>query len=175
MVRVRSATDAEIRDGLQYDMEELIGNLEQARRVDEIARAAGKTVRIHLALNSGGMDRNGLDMGSRANRRAAVAITRLPHLQTVAIMTHFAVEDADDVRQGLAAFNQESAWLIKAARLDRSKITLHTANSFATLAVPESRLDMVRPGGLLYGDSIPESTEYRKTFAFKSRVANINA
>jgi alanine racemase len=84
--------------------------------VDEIARAAGKTVRIHLALNSGGMDKNGLDMGSRANRRAAVAITRLPHLQTVAIMTHFAVEDADDVRQGLAAFNQESAWLIKAAR-----------------------------------------------------------
>ena len=175
VVRVRSATDAEIRDGLQYDMEELIGNLEQARRVDEIARAAGKTVRIHLALNSGGMDRNGLDMGSRANRRAAVAITRLPHLQTVAIMTHFAVEDADDVRQGLAAFNQESAWLIKVARLDRSKITLHTANSFATLAVPESRLDMVRPGGLLYGDSIPERTEYRKTFAFKSRVANINA
>ena len=175
VVRVRTATDDEIRDGLQYDMEELLGNPLQARRVSDMARAAGKTIRFHLALNSGGMNRNGIDMSTRANKRAAVRITRLPNLQIVGIMTHFPVEEAEDVRKGLAAFNEESAWLIRAAKLNRNDIILHTANSFATLAVPEARLDMVRPGGLLYGDTIPEHTEYQKTFAFKSKVASINA
>ncbi|MDO5638877.1 MAG: alanine racemase [Neisseria sp.] len=175
VVRVRTATDEEIRNGLQYDMEELLGNPLQAQRVSDIARAAGKTVRFHLALNSAGMNRNGIDLGNRADKRAALRMTRLPNLEIVGIMTHFPVEEEADVRKGLAAFNEESAWLIKAAGLDRDKITLHTANSFATLAVPEARLDMVRPGGLLYGDSIPERTEYRKTFAFKSKVASINA
>ncbi|UOO81932.1 alanine racemase [Uruburuella testudinis] len=175
IVRVRMATDDEIRDGLQYDMEELLGNPLQAQRISAIAGAAGKTVRFHLALNSAGMNRNGIDLSARANRRAAVRMTWLPHLALVGIMTHFPVEEAADVRKGLAAFNQESAWLIQAAKLDRSKLTLHAANSFTTLAVPEARLDMVRPGGLLYGDTIPEHTEYKKTFALKSRVAAINA
>lgn len=175
VMRVRSATDGEIRDGLQYGMEEMLGNPAQAERISKIAREAGKTVRFHLALNSAGMNRNGLDLSTRENRRAAVNMTRLPHLQIVGIMTHFPVEEAGDVRKGLAAFNKESAWLLKAARLKRANITLHAANSFATLAVPEARLDMVRPGGLLYGDSIPERKEYQKTFAFKSRVADVNA
>ncbi|WP_028883827.1 alanine racemase C-terminal domain-containing protein [Taylorella asinigenitalis] len=33
---------------------------------------------------------------------------------------------------------------------------------------------MVRPGSLLYGDSRPTRTEYKRIFSFKSRVANIN-
>ena len=33
---------------------------------------------------------------------------------------------------------------------------------------------MVRPGGLLYGDTIPEHTEYQKIMAFKSTVASVN-
>ncbi|WP_265013587.1 alanine racemase [Moraxella bovoculi] len=60
----------------------------------------------------------------------------------------------DYVRERLALFKEQSSWLIKNAKLDRSKLTLHTANSFATIAVPESHLDMVRPGGLIYGDTI---------------------
>ena len=67
------------------------------------------------------------------------------------------------------------SWLIDNAGLDRSKLTLHAANSFATLEVPESHLDMVRPGGLLYGDTLPSYTEYRRVMAFKTRVAAVNA
>ena len=90
-------------------------------------------------------------------------------------MTHFPVEEKADVEKGLAAFKSETAWLIQAAKLNRSQLTLHTANSFATLAVPEARMDMVRPGGLLYGDTIPDHTEYKKIMAFKTRVASVNA
>ena len=174
VARVRTATADEIRDGLQYDMEELIGNLQLAQTASRLAAEHGKTLRYHFALNSAGMNRNGLDITTDEGKQTALAITRLPNLHITGIMTHFPVEEAADVRRGLAAFNQESAWLIKNAGLDRSKLILHTANSFSTLAVPESRLDMVRPGGLLYGDTIPEHTEYQKIMAFKSTVASVN-
>ena len=34
---------------------------------------------------------------------------------------------------------------------------------------------MVRPGGVLYGDSIPSYTQYKKTMAFKTQVAVVNS
>ena len=175
IMRVRTATLHEIRDGMKYNMEELIGNPELAATVSDIARKQGKTVRYHLALNSAGMSRNGLDLSTEAGQQAALAITRLPNLKITGIMTHFPVEEKADVEKGLAAFKSETAWLIQTAKLDRSKLTLHTANSFTTLAVPEARMDMVRPGGLLYGDTIPEHTEYKKIMAFKTNVASINS
>lgn len=146
LVRVRLASLSELEDGLQYDMEELVGSAEFARQVDAIAARHGKTLRIHMALNSSGMSRNGVEMATWSGRGEALQITDQKHLKLVALMTHFAVEDKDDVRKGLAAFNEQTEWLIKHAKLDRSKLTLHAANSFATLEVPEARLDMVRTG-----------------------------
>ena len=95
-------------------------------------------------------------------------------LELVGIMTHFQYEEADFVRAGLARFNEQSKWLIEDGKLDRSKLTLHTANSFTTLEVPEARLDMVRPGGIIYGDTLPSYTEYKKVMSFKTRVASVN-
>ncbi|WP_241685401.1 hypothetical protein [Taylorella asinigenitalis] len=46
-------------------------------------------------------------------------------------------------------------------------MVLHTANSNTTLTVPEAHFDMVRPVVLLYGDSIPTRTEYKRIFSFK--------
>ncbi len=59
-------------------------------------------------------------------------------------MTHFPVEEKEDVKMGLAQFKLDSQWLLEAGKLDRSKITIHAANSFATLEVPDAYFDMVR-------------------------------
>ena len=160
---------------MKYNMTELIGNPDQASAISQLAQKHGKTLNYHLALNSAGMSRNGLDLSTDAGKQAALAIAKLPHLKITGIMTHFPVEEKTDVEKGLAAFKSETAWLIQTAKLNRSQLTLHTANSFATLAVPEARMDMVRPGGLLYGDTIPDHTEYKKIMAFKTRVASVNA
>ncbi|OHX15341.1 alanine racemase [Chromobacterium amazonense] len=174
LMRVRTATAEEMEDALPYRMEELIGNLESAQALSKLARQSGRTLTFHLALNSGGMSRNGLDFNLGASRRDALRLLRLPGIQVTGIMTHFPVEEKKDVQAGFAQFQRDTAWLIRAARLDRSKLLLHCANSFTTLEVPEAHLDMVRPGGLLYGDSIPSYTEYKRVMAFKTRVASVN-
>ena len=174
-MRVRAASLGEIRDGMQYDMEELFGNLAQAQAADKLAQEAGKKLRFHLGLNSAGMDRNGLDLNVPGGKDDAVAITKLPNLQIVGIMTHFPVEDKEDVKKGLKVFKKDSKWLIRAAKLDRKKLVLHTANSFVTLNVPEGWLDLVRPGGILYGEPVYERPEYEYIMSFKTRVASVNS
>lgn len=174
LMRVRTATLDEVRNALPYNLEELVGNLAHARAAADIAQHAGQTLRVHLGLNSSGMSRNGLEMATEQGKKDALALVKLPNLQLVGIMTHFAVEDKDDVRKGLATFKEQAQWLIDSAGLERSKLTLHAANSFATLEVPESHLDMVRPGGLIYGDTIPSYTEYQRVMSFKTRVAAVN-
>ncbi|MBO3275996.1 alanine racemase [Pseudomonas schmalbachii] len=175
LVRVRTGTLDEIEDALQYNVEEMVGNAEFARQAGELAERHGRKLRVHIALNSSGMSRNGLEMESEQGRRDAVAVTKDKNLDVVAIMTHYAVEEREDVLKGLAAFNRQADWLIKEAGLDRSKLTLHTANSFATLEVPEARLDMVRTGGALFGDTVVTRTEYKRVMQFKSHVASVNA
>ncbi|MFW0758715.1 alanine racemase [Pseudomonas sp. H11T01] len=174
LVRVRTATLAEVEGALPYKIEELVSSLDYARETAAIAEKHGRRLKVHLALNAGGMSRNGLEMSTEQGRQEALAITHLAHLELVGIMTHFAVQDKDDVRQGLKAFNEQTAWLIKTAGMDRSKITLHAANSYATLEVPESHLDMVRAGGALYGMMEPSHAEYKRVMQVKSYVASVN-
>ncbi|AXK38638.1 alanine racemase [Crenobacter cavernae] len=174
LMRVRTGSLQEVEAGLKYNMEELVGNADFARQASAIARRHGRTLSVHLALNSAGISRNGLELSSDAGKADALAIAKLPSLKIAGIMTHFPVEEKDDVVKGLAVFKEEVDWVIKEARLDRKKLTVHCANSFATLEVPEARMDMVRPGGALFGDTVPSHTEYQRVMQFKSRVASVN-
>ena len=175
LIRVRTAALSELEAALPYNMEELVGNLDFAVKASLIAEKHGRPLVVHLGLNSSGMSRNGVEITTAEGRRDAVAITKVPNLEVRAIMTHFAVEDSDDVRAGLKAFNEQAQWLINVAELDRSKITLHAANPFATLKLPESHLDMVRPGGALFGDTVPSHTGDQRVTQFKSHVASVNS
>lgn len=175
LMRLRTATAAEIEAALPYDIEELLGNVALGKDASAIAHRHHIVLRYHLALNSGGMSRNGIELKTDTGKADTLALLRLPYLRIVGIMTHFPVEEVEDVRKGLAAFNEESSWVIREGHLDRSKLVLHTANSFTTLKVPEARLDLVRPGGALYGDTDPSHPEYQQVLTFKSRVAAVNA
>ncbi|MGY4878792.1 alanine racemase [Vreelandella aquamarina] len=173
LMRVRSATPEEVRSAFDYNMEELFGDITAARQAAEDATEAGVTLRYHLGLNAGGMGRNGLALDNEAGRQEALELQELASLELVGIMTHFAFEDEAFVRQGLEAFHEQSDWLIETANLERDALTLHAANSFVTMEVPEGRLDMVRPGGLLYGD-LPHYEQFGPVMSFRTRVASVN-
>lgn len=172
-MRVRNATEQEMAQATSYSVEELIGNLDMAKKLDAIAKQQNKVIPIHLALNSGGMSRNGLEVNNKAGLEEAKQIAQLANLKVVGIMSHYPEEDADKVREDLARFKQQSQKVLDVTGLNRKDVTLHMANTFATITVPESWLDMVRVGGIFYGDTIA-STDYKRVMTFKSNIASIN-
>lgn len=175
LMRVRAATREEVEDALSYKVEELAGNLAAAQAMGDIARKRGRTLRVHLALNSAGMSRNGVELDTGQGRRDAEALVKIPRLQIVGVMTHFPTEDRADILRGLEAFKEQTAWLFANTALRREDVILHTANSFAVQHIPESHLDMVRPGGALYGYGGTPKPPFDHVAAFKSRVASVNA
>ena len=171
LVRVRSADIDEIKQVLDLDVEELVGSAHQASQIK--ALNLEKPVKVHLALNDGGMSRNGIDMTTEAGKLEAVELANSESVEVVGIMTHFPNYDVEEVRSKLAEFKQSSSWLIENSKLDRDNILLHVSNSFTALNVPEAQLDMVRPGGVLYGD-LPTNPEYPSIVSFKTRIASLH-
>ena len=89
LVRVRSASLKEIKEGLSLDIEELVGTVEQIKELEKLSKEQATPIKVHLALNDGGMGRNGLDMTTDEGQTHAVRIIESPNLEIVGIMTHF--------------------------------------------------------------------------------------
>ena len=175
LMRVRAATSAEVEAALRYDVEELVGGIDTAQLVAGFARRRRRPARVHLALNSAGMSRNGLELRTEAGRREVLELVATEHLRIVGLMTHFPGEELPDVRQGVETFKQDAAWLFAHSELRREDVLLHAANSFAIQHVPESHLDMVRPGGALYGYGGTPKPPFVHAASFRTRVASVQA
>lgn len=175
LMRVRAATLDEVHDAMRYKVEELVGNLAQAQVMGDSARKRGRTLRVHLALNSAGMSRNGIEMETEQGRQDAEALTKIEGLQIVGLMTHFPAEERADILQGLDAFKTQADWLFAHTALRREDVLLHAANSYAVQHIPEAHLDMVRPGGALYGYGGTPKPPFAHVASFKSRVAAVQA
>jgi alanine racemase len=102
------------------------------------------------------------------------AAARSPHVEVEGIYSHFANADAEDLSD---ARRQLERFLEVLRFYERRSLPVpmrHMANSAAILQIPESRLDLVRPGILLYGvypfaaDS--RAIEVQPALSWKSRV-----
>lgn len=175
ILRIRTATNGELKDGIKYQITELIGNLDQAKFYDELAKKMGKKFTIHIPLNSAGMDRNGIDLSMDKDKAQAVELAKLPNLIIGGLMTHFPYDEVDKIKELKKKFDADTNFLIEVAGLDRSKLILHAANSYAAVQVPEVRYDMIRPGKLIYGYGGGDPTlPIQQIMSLKSQVAVIN-
>ncbi|NNN45158.1 MULTISPECIES: alanine racemase [unclassified Vibrio] len=173
LMRVRSATLDEIKAVADLNVEELIGTKSQADAIATLGQQLSSPIKVHLALNDGGMGRNGIDMSNDIGRKEAREIVNAKGLTIVGIMTHFPNYHADEIKQKLTRFNQHANWLVEQSPLTREQVAFHVANSYTALNVPEAQLDMVRPGGVLYGD-LPTNPEYPSIISFKTRIASLH-
>lgn len=133
-----------------HDLDQCVSDLRQAKALSSAAASCGRTLRVHLKVDTG-MGRVGLP--PREVPSAAEAISALPAIRLAGLMTHFADSDADDptfTREQLARF-EAVVRALRAAGLPAP--LLHAANSAALMRFPETRLDLVRPGIMLYGCS----------------------
>ncbi|MEI6643899.1 MAG: alanine racemase [Novosphingobium sp.] len=176
LYRIRLAAPEEMEDAMGTGLVELIGNPEAAARLEALWRQRRPRfpLPVHLALNAGGMSRNGVELSTDYGKADARAMLALKGLRIAGAMTHYPSEEAPDILGQLARYKEDLAWL-QGEGLKTEGFTRHTANTFAALTQADTRLDMVRVGGAIYGD--PGSV---KTSAFipvptiKSRVAAVN-
>lgn len=141
---------------------------------DAVALAGARSIgaRVHLKLDTG-MGRYGLPW-----REVGSLVPRLMELgsqwQWEGIYTHFA-RGGDRVAAG-----RELARLLQAEEIARTSglcfALRHSAASAAVLTLPESHLDMVRVGSLLYGHmpaGVHTNLPFRKAFTLRSTVAEV--
>lgn len=175
LIRIRAATPDEIADSLPLFVEELVGNSRTAGALQRLMEreAGARHLAIHLSLNSGGMSRDGLELSSDHGKADARALLAFDKLLLKGVMTHYPSEEENDILGQLRRFGDDTAWLAQQG-LAIDRLTRHTANSFTTLRYPQTRLDMVRVGGLLYGDPGSVKTDaFLPTMTVKSRIAAI--
>lgn len=172
ILRIRTATPQEASGALGLEVEELAGSPEVARRLSELAVGAHLAIPVHLAINAGGMGRDGLEMSASGGGDRARAMLGLPGLRVAGIMTHFPDDGEAAVSACLDTFLREAAWLIAEGGLDRSLLALHAANSMAALNLPQTHLDFVRCGAALYG-CVGEEPEFAPILSLCARVAAI--
>jgi alanine racemase len=146
---------------IQYDLTQTVYSSATAAALSEIAGRQGKRIAVHIKVDSG-MGRLGLllDVSAADNQsdrpiqnvvQEALAISRLPGLRVEGLFTHFATADSADKSY---AVRQLEKFLDFADRLKREGLEVpvkHAANSGALIDMPDSHLDMVRPGIATYG------------------------
>jgi alanine racemase len=131
----------------RYRLTSTVCSYELALELDRLARRKKQIALVHVKVDTG-MGRIGESPeGSLSLIRK---IHRLGSVKIEGVFTHFALADADKkfTRRQINLFNQ----LVSRLGNDGINIPLlHTANSMAILAYPESHFNMVRPGLVLYG------------------------
>src|SRR5262245_37031134 len=156
---------------LRHGLTLTASSIDKLRQVDETARDLGVTARVHLKIDTG-MERIGVHYYSAHGLLEKASEAR--HSIVEGIYSHFANADAADLGSAklqLARFHDVLQWYDKQGVPPPLR---HIANSGAILQLPESHLDLVRPGILLYG--VYPSAEVRRTItvrpalSWKSRV-----
>jgi alanine racemase len=107
-----------------------------------------KTAKVHLKVDTG-MGRLGLEWKEAAE--LAKKIVQSKRIEFEGVWTHFAASDDEDKTFTIEQLESFQNLLVELHKEGIQPKLIHTANSAATLAFPESHFDLVRPGIAVYG------------------------
>ncbi len=131
--------------------------LAKAHEYNAAAAAFGGVLRVHMKVDTG-MSRLGVLCAGRHFDTGVDGIVdscNMPNLDVEGIFTHFSVSDEldeDDVEYTKRQFELFKATIAAVEQRIGRRIALHhCANTGAVARYPETYMDMVRPGLLLYG------------------------
>lgn len=144
---------------IKYDLEQTVYDLNYAKELSEIALKLNKKAKVHIAIDTG-MGRIGFLPTDKAINEV-LQICSLKGLEVLGIFTHFSSSDEEDKEYTHEQFKKFTDFNSKLSEL-KIKIPLkHTSNSGAIIDLPETYLDAVRAGIILYG--YYPSNEVKKT------------
>jgi alanine racemase len=141
--------------------------------ISEAAGALGRHAAVHLKLDTG-MHRVGAWPPSRVSAIARAIFDS--GLELEGLWTHFAASERDDegTREQLRRLLEARDALVSEGI--RPKL-VHAANSGATIRLPETHLDLVRPGAAVYGvdpgDGVGPAFGLRPALTWRSAVTMV--
>ncbi|MDO9302695.1 MAG: alanine racemase, partial [Anaerolineales bacterium] len=184
-------------DFFEYDLTLAAASLDLLTAAEQLAESTRKRIKTHLKIDTG-MERIGVrEYEAEALIEKSFACS---HLNVEGIFTHFANSESHVIASRSVAKQSPTSQEIASAeehRLAMTSATLqlerfqevlsiyekrsepqpairHTANSGATLLMPESYFDMVRPGVLFYGvypaRDIEKTIDVKPALTWKSQV-----
>jgi len=148
IIKLVPGLSEEFEESIELGIEEIVSDLSTVKQLGEMAAAKKKPAKIHIGLDTG-MGRKGvLDTGAAA---PILEMAQVPGIEIIGMMTHFPIADSEDktfTREQIASYIQVRDELARRGL----KIGLcHVANSAALLDLPDSHLDAVRAGLIIYG------------------------
>lgn len=157
---------------VRYRITQAVFTVEQAAALAAAALRQHTHAKVHLAVDTG-MGRIGVRPGNAG--AVAAAIAGLPGIWLEGMFSHFASADSKDKMYAAEQFRrfQEAVAAVEARGI---KLELrHIANSAAILEMPETHLDMVRAGIILYGlwpsDEVEHVIDLRPVMKVKARLS----
>ena len=147
MFTTAGASDADaLAELIAHDVTLTLTNLDELKLLTEAARMAHRPAEAHVKIDTG------MTRGGALPQRAPELVTAARQSEAVrltGIYTHFAcAEDRDKA----VTLEQMSRFAVAVdACGGRAGVVLHAANSAAAIDLPQTHLDMIRPGMALYG------------------------
>ncbi len=134
---------------VHHDISQVVSNIEIVRALSKEGEKRNRGVKVHVKVDTG-MGRVGVPFKEAVTFVTEVA--RFSNVELEGLMTHFSTadipNDLDYSHKQLERFLKVSLELEKQGVEFRWR---HAANSGGVVFVPESHLDLVRPGLLIYG------------------------
>jgi alanine racemase len=141
--------DGQLENLIKYNLTPTIFSVDTAEKLNLLAKWSGVIQPINIKIDTG-MSRIGFPADDSAIEPIK-KISEMSNLEITGAFTHFSRADEDD---GLSATKQFELYLEMIDRLEKAGIKIpnkHVANSPAILLRPETQLDAVRAGDILYG------------------------
>lgn len=158
---------------LDWDLIPMVSSLELLKKLNTEAMMRGKKAKVHLMIDTG-MGRIGLwyEKGEPFFKE----LLKLEALEIQGVASHFASADQKNLEFSKLQLHRFQEFFFKLNVMGLQVPICHMANSSAVLRLPQSHLNMVRVGLMLYG--VPPSpwvprSHFRSALTWKTRIAFI--
>lgn len=171
--------DEEAKGIVSHDITACVFSHDFAHALSQAAKELNKTAKIHIKLDTG-MSRIGYVSGidDEAVTDEIMRIAALDNIEIEGVFSHFSTADERD-----SAYTrlQLERFLSVCRLLKKKGLNIpvrHIANSAAIMMYPETHLDMVRAGNILYGLYPSEEVDknrlhLKKVMTLKSRITMV--
>ena len=156
---------------LEHNLTFTAPSVDKLHQINEAAKTANTTATVHLKIDTG-MERIGVHHYN-ADTLFEAAL-QCPSVNVEGVFTHFASADHPDLAFARLQLERFLEALEFYSRHSLPSPKRHIANSAAVMALPESHLDIVRPGLLMYGvaptTDTPHQIELQPVLSWRSEV-----